>query len=53
MSKPIIITAQPDDQYFIWQNHLYIESCLKQGFNQDQIHILLFVPLNLKRLLKP
>ena len=46
MSKPIIITAQPDDQYFIWQNHLYIESCLKQGFNQDQIHILLYKPKN-------
>ena len=46
MSKPIIITAQPDDQYFIWQNHLYIESCLKQGFTQDQIHILLYKPKN-------
>ena len=46
MSKSIIITAQPDDQYFIWQNHLYIESCLKQGFNQDQIHILLYKPKN-------
>lgn len=44
MSKPIIITAQPDDQYFIWQNHLYIESCLEQGFTQDQIHILLYKP---------
>ena len=42
--KPIIITAQPDDQYFIWQNHLYIESCLKQGFTEDQIHILLYKP---------
>ena len=46
MSKPIIITAQPDDQYFIWQNHLYIESCLNQGFTQDQIHILLYKPKN-------
>lgn len=46
MSKPIIITAQPDDQYFIWQNHLYIESCLEQGFTQDQIHILLYKPKN-------
>ena len=43
--KPIIITAQPDDQYFIWQNHLYIESCLGQGFTEDQIHILLYKPL--------
>ena len=44
--KPIIITAQPDDQYFIWQNHLYIESCLNQGFTQDQIQILLYKPKN-------
>lgn len=44
--KPILITAQPDDQYFIWQNHLYIESCLKQGFTQNQIHILLYKPKN-------
>lgn len=44
MSKPIIITCQPDDQYFIWQNHAYIESCLEQGFEQEQIHILLYKP---------
>ena len=48
MSKPIIITAQPDDQYFIWQNHLYIESCLNQGFTQDQIQILLYKPKNIQ-----
>lgn len=42
--KPILITCQPDDQYFIWQNHLYIESCLEQGFTEDQIHILLYKP---------
>ena len=44
--KPILITCQPDDQYFIWQNHLYIESCLKQGFEEEQIHILLYKPKN-------
>jgi hypothetical protein len=44
--KPILITAQPDDQYFIFQNHLYIESCLEQGFTEDQIHILLYKPTN-------
>jgi len=44
MSKPILITCQPDDQYFLWQNHLYIESCLKQGFEEEQIHILLYKP---------
>lgn len=42
--KPIFITCQPDDQYFIWQNHLYIESCLQQGVTEDQIHILLYKP---------
>jgi hypothetical protein len=42
--KPILITCQPDDQYFIWQNHLYIESCLEKGFTEDQIHILLYKP---------
>lgn len=44
MSKPILITCQPDDQYFIWQNHLYVESCLNQGFEEEQIHILLYKP---------
>lgn len=43
--KPILITCQPDDEYFIWQNHLYIESCLEQGFEEDQIHILLYKPV--------
>ena len=46
MNKPIFITAQPDDQYFIWQNQLYIESCLSQGFKEEQIHILLYKPKN-------
>jgi hypothetical protein len=44
--KPILCTAQPDDQYFIWQNHLYIESCLERGFEEEQIHILLYKPKN-------
>jgi hypothetical protein len=42
--KPILITCQPDDQYFIWQNHLYIESCIKAGFEEENIHILLYKP---------
>lgn len=45
MSKPILITCQPTDTYFVWQNHLYIESCLKQGFEEEQIHILLYNPV--------
>ena len=43
-NKPILITCQPIDQYFIWQNHLYVESCLEQGFEEEQIHILLYKP---------
>lgn len=46
MSKPILITCQPDDQYFIWQNQLYIQSCIEQGFEEEQIHILLYKPNN-------
>lgn len=42
--KVIFCTAQPDDQYFIWQNHLYVESCLQQGIEEEQIHILLYKP---------
>lgn len=44
MSKPILITCQPTDTYFVWQNHMYIESCLAQGFKEEQIHILLYNP---------
>lgn len=43
-NQPILITCQPDDSYFIWQNHLYIESCLNNGFKEEQIHILLYKP---------
>lgn len=42
--KPILITCQPTDTYFVWQNHLYIESCIEQGFKEEQIHILLYNP---------
>jgi hypothetical protein len=44
--KPIIITCQPDDDFFLWQNHLYIESCINAGFEEDRIHILLYTPPN-------
>lgn len=46
--KPIVITCQPDDDFFIWQNHLYIESCIEAGFDEDKIHILLYIPPNRK-----
>lgn len=42
--KPILITCQPDDFFYVWQNHLYIESCISAGFDQEQIHILLYTP---------
>lgn len=45
MSKPILITCQPTDSYFVWQNHMYIESCLERGFEEEQIHILLYNPI--------
>ena len=39
-----LITCQPDDQYFVWQNHLYIESCIEQGWKPEDIDILLYKP---------
>lgn len=52
MKKPTIITCQPSDDYFIWQNHLYIESCIEAGFSEENIHILIYDPprraINLK-----
>jgi hypothetical protein len=43
--KPILITCQPTDTYFVWQNQMFIESCLEQGFEEEQIHILLYNPI--------
>ena len=43
--SPILITCQPTDDYFIWQNHLYIESCVNAGFKESDIHVLLYQPL--------
>jgi hypothetical protein len=42
--KPIFITCQPTDSYFVWQNHMYIESCIAQGIKEEQVHILLYNP---------
>lgn len=42
--KPILITCQPSDPYFIWQNNLYIESCTEAGFDEERIHILVYDP---------
>ena len=42
--KPIIIFSQPDDIFFLWQCHLYIENCIQNGFEEDRIHVLLYNP---------
>lgn len=45
MSKPTtLITCQPIDTYWIWQNHAYIESCVQNGFREEDINILLYIP---------
>lgn len=44
MSKDLkIICAQPDDTYFTWQVHLWLESLRKIGYS-DKAVVLLFVP---------
>ena len=47
--KPIICFTQPIDRYFGWQIHLYIESCIQAGFDEDRIHVLMYVPKNRDR----
>jgi len=42
--KPIICVANPDDKFFIWQCHLYVENCINVGFDEERIHILLYTP---------
>ena len=42
--KPIILFTQPIDRFFFWQIHLYIESCLEAGFDEDRIQVLLYKP---------
>jgi len=42
--KPIILFCQPIDHYFLWQCHLYIESCIKVGFDEERIQVLLYKP---------
>lgn len=44
MREPIVIAAQPTDRYFVWQVHLYVESCIEVGFKEENIHILLYNP---------
>lgn len=42
--EPILIFAQPNDKFFIWQCHMYIESCIQAGFKVENIHPLVYVP---------
>lgn len=44
MKKPKIIICQPIDNYFQWQIHLYVESCIEAGFTEEQIDVLLYKP---------
>lgn len=42
--KPIVIFAQTIDKFFVWQCQMYIESCLSVGFEEEQLHCLLYKP---------
>lgn len=42
--KPIVCIVQPTDIYFIWQVHLYVESSINAGFEEENIHVLLYSP---------
>ena len=41
-----IIAAQPHDLYFLWQTHLFVESCLENGWKEEDIHLLIYKPSN-------
>ena len=43
-----IIAAQPIDLYFLFQCHLYVESCIENGWKEENIHILLYKPKDKK-----
>lgn len=42
--EPILMFANPLDKFFVWQCHLYIESCIQAGFKIENIHPLIYVP---------
>lgn len=42
--EPILVFCQPNDRYFVFQVHLYIESCIQAGFKIENIHPLVYVP---------
>jgi hypothetical protein len=43
MTKPKFICAQPDDDYYLWQVHLWLES-LKNIGSSEQAVVLIFTP---------
>jgi hypothetical protein len=42
--KPILMFVQPIDRYFGFQIHMYIESCIEVGFDEERIHVLMYCP---------
>ena len=46
MSNYKIIAAQPHDLYFLWQTHLFVESCIENGWKEEDIHLLVYKPKN-------
>ena len=44
MRETIVCIVQPTDVYFIWQVHLYVESSINAGFEEENIHVLLYSP---------
>ena len=42
--KPILVFTQPIDRYFGFQIHMYVESCIEAGFDEERIHALMYVP---------
>lgn len=43
-----IICCQPIDLYFLFQCHLYVESCIENGWKEEDIQILLYKPKDKK-----
>lgn len=45
MSDFRIVAAQPTDFYFLPQIHVYVESCIENGWKEEDIDILLYNPV--------
>ena len=42
MSDFRIVAAQPTDFYFLPQIHVYVESCIENGWKEEDIDILIY-----------